>query len=1619
MYTIITRNPNNPNTYGQIYTVNIWAGTDPDRVVVTGPDGKIDPSLHLTTTLNGINSVQYPVQLLATGSVGTAPNWVSTADTHTLNIPMAQTPGVTAGLWSNVNYNRVGFKDLAQTWDLTQTFTLAPVISNVGTGTSNASTYGQLLTATTDAAIMSKLLAGYVLGTNQSQLLPSDSILSSFQKTQLQLNNKEPLNTGLLSGGALSINIDNTKFDIGTTILYFADFSNPAVPTGTYQVFNAQSGIPVTNIATQNATYVGINNLGAVIQQGTPFTSAQSRTIVSIGAVVHSNRVNINVVNNIGASSIDPNLQTHDLMNAIGPLNTDGNIYSANSGSNLFIDKSQGTLFKFGANFQINHNDPHTISVPQQSIITFRYRLQNSFEYSNTTSIDPNNYDVGGVLTPVPFNKFTVQRISLFQSGITRIQYGQALYNSLAEAVASYHGEPFITEQNIKDNSVLRGYLIIGQGTTSLLDITKVRFFDVSKFGNSPSYHIPSEHIDLNDIDVTLSGIRDKVVTVTNILSIRNLYLPSATIPNQQIQVVDESGKISPTSYLHIICSGSDMIETEPYFNLTGPYDYLTLVSNGSGRWDVLAKEALLSAGIQSAPSYVDNGDGTVTVGTGFFNLYRNPTGLGSISAFSITGTTYTPVDGVTNYVIADYNSGNPILRITQDVSVINETTIIPVLTVYRGGTFLHILEWDNLGLALSNKLHQSIVKTQRYRRESGLGLGETGIRNVTVAGGTVWTGAVRTVLGNFNSTIDNIYFNYHVGGVWNTTLVHQYNNLYYDNGTDLVSVNPNRYVINYVYIGVESRSEAYITLGGGNYGTLAEAVNSQPGPVPPLISSHAILVGRIIVLQGADVATQIDSAFVTPFTNTLGGNHNDLAGLQGGVATEYYHLTSNQYTLATRNATSTLTGLLSSTDWNTFNNKQAALNGTGFVKVSGTTVSYDNTTYAPYNQTMYIGTTATPINRTSSEQALTGISSIDGNAATATILQTARTIAISGDVTGTATSFNGSANISISSTISDATVTGKLLTGYAVGTNTALAATDSILGAFNKIQAQINAKGSGTVTSVSTAAANNGVTATWATNTTTPALTIGLGAITPTSVSTGLGQFTGQLVSQGVSTTATLRNVADFSVSSNTATGTIKITLPVSWTNTMLNLRIIGYSYNTIGSWSLDLGGYNYSTTPAWMTVTARGSDVLPFTSVRFGHDGTNCCILLGITSTVWNYPKIIVKDVLLGHMFTLSQWTSGWTITQITDETGITVSATPTLLSNITTGDISSTATDIKMNGTQSAGSLAKLAKADHIHPTDTSRVPITGASYIQSTGLSTSWGTTSGTSTGGFNAIMGTSTSATWLLSGTSGGVFRAGIQVLDGGGTIRFYEGANFFSFNNNTITATTFSGNATTATTATNLSGGTVSATTGSFSSSLAAPIIGVSNTSNSSGYGISLYNGAVAGQPTYGLMFAGTPTFGTHGGVTADWATYFTMNNTANRGWIFRQMTTGVNVASISNTGIAVFSNRVVSGGTSYSPATGTTVTLDCTLGNTFIINLPTAGTAVTFGTPSSPATYQTINVIINQGTTPTTITWPANTVMKWASGTKNVSATASAISVISMVYNGSYWLVTSAKDFA
>lgn len=307
----------------------------------------------------------------------------------------------------------------------------------------------------------------------------SNAVIDSIQK-------KQNLPTGFLTGLQLSINADPTKFNIAAgyyTIANFSDLNNPYVHIEQYAGI---TGVTPTYLGTANATYIALDTDHNITQQSTPFTNAQRRTLAIIGSVIHSNNININAVNEIKAPIVAPTNQLHDFMRAIGSLNEEGNIYSPN-GANLQINKSAGRIFALG----INANDylnPHELTIPAQTALTFRYRLRGGTEYADTQNVDPNNYDNAGVLTAVTAgNKWTIQHFNIFQSGLTRAQHGQTVYNSYAEALAALPTDPFVTEQNIADNAVFRAYLIIKQGTTDLqasVAAGTALFVPVDKFGN-------------------------------------------------------------------------------------------------------------------------------------------------------------------------------------------------------------------------------------------------------------------------------------------------------------------------------------------------------------------------------------------------------------------------------------------------------------------------------------------------------------------------------------------------------------------------------------------------------------------------------------------------------------------------------------------------------------------------------------------------------------------------------------------------------------------------------------------------------------------------------------------------------------------------------------------------------------------------------------------------------------------------------------------------------------------------------------------------------------------------------------------------------------------------------
>ena len=150
----------------------------------------------------------------------------------------------------------------------------------------------------------------------------------------------------------------------------------------------------------------------------------------------------------------------------------------------------------------------------------------------------------------------------------------------------------------------------------------------------------------------------------------------------------------------------------------------------------------------------------------------------------------------------------------------------------------------------------------------------------------------------------------------------------------------------------------------------------------------------------------------------------------------------------------------------------------------------------------------------------------------------------------------------------------------------------------------------------------------------------------------------------------------AAFSQVGDAITGAIKITLPQSWTDTMLRFFVEIYEYTGSGSATYEVGGYNYGGIPQWVNCFARYTG--PNSKrrvVTFGHDGTSCCIWIGTYAVsaigpAWSYPQVRVSSFVAGYSNAVeTMWATGWSITMAT---GGTNGASPIIITAPTNGDV-----------------------------------------------------------------------------------------------------------------------------------------------------------------------------------------------------------------------------------------------------------------------------------------------------------------------------------------------------------
>lgn len=121
--------------------------------------------------------------------------------------------------------------------------------------------------------------------------------------------------------------------------------------------------------------------------------------------------------------------------------------------------------------------------------------------------------------------------------------------------------------------------------------------------------------------------------------------------------------------------------------------------------------------------------------------------------------------------------------------------------------------------------------------------------------------------------------------------------------------------------------------------------------------------------------------------------------------------------------------------------------------------------------------------------------------------------------------------------------------------------------------------------------------------------------------------------------------------------TGYIKITLPVSWTNTMLQFGVDIFEFSAQKNKTFRIAGYNHIATSTWIGESAfmdSDNDFLKY-RIHFGHDGTKCAIYISKldssgadlgAATTWDYVQIAVKDIFASFFGDVLTWADGWTV-------------------------------------------------------------------------------------------------------------------------------------------------------------------------------------------------------------------------------------------------------------------------------------------------------------------------------------------------------------------------------------
>jgi hypothetical protein len=326
-----------------------------------------------------------------------------------------------------------------------------------------------------------------------------------------------------------------------------------------------------------------------------------------------------------------------------------------------------------------------------------------------------------------------------------------------------------------------------------------------------------------------------------------------------------------------------------------------------------------LSSGQISGCVVSSNGNGTIAVTAGEWKLRIDDTASGDCRIYAIpAAASLTPTNKATSYLTVNYNSGTPSWTIETDITTIACRSKCVQAVIYRRDNAIH---WTYLGEYSTDFMAayaRAKATTAWLEYGGGLAVSNPATRRLATTAGALYQGTIRFAIPAFNTNASDTMNLWYRDGAGDWTVVTgqtDLGNTQYDDGDGtLANLSANRYANWWVFTLVDNPSTLVAVYPQTQHTSIANArAEAIPAVLPPWAAKFSIgkLIAKVMVQQGTATVVEISSPFTQAFTSATPVSHNDLAGLQGGEAAQYYHLTQAQHTIATQAASDTVAGYI------------------------------------------------------------------------------------------------------------------------------------------------------------------------------------------------------------------------------------------------------------------------------------------------------------------------------------------------------------------------------------------------------------------------------------------------------------------------------------------------------------------------------------------------------------------------------------------------------------------------------------------------------------------------------------------------------------------------------------